>query len=399
MTIFETAGTTGIGIDDPPFLPDQGNGFEPDPPKRGRRSVADRTRLIMLAALVALSLLSLTLAYLTRSTNGDEGSLEDRPQIAAAQLPDTGGEPGAGQVATADAGSDSSVAANEGGRSSGQVGPETNGAEQPSDSSRLEPETSPSTGDVASPNTGDAEDRNEAGTATTTASSAPGGSVASSTPPGTTATSTVPSSSLPPTSSTTAPSSTTTSTTTSTSISALAAGTEWTLGGGGSSSQSVLPLSEQPSGGRLPNYDSNRNDDPGLTLQKGDDLDERDSTKMQRWWNELPDTTRIAGTPTLTVFAATKDFDTGKTGRLVAGLYDCSPSLDDCRRLASGAASFRQSSFGSDFGEVTITMSPVDATVAAGRGLMVKMAVPGNSDDDLWLAYGTRAYPTSLTFE
>ncbi|MCP5031846.1 MAG: hypothetical protein GY939_08590 [Actinomycetia bacterium] len=132
-------------------------------------------------------------------------------------------------------------------------------------------------------------------------------------------------------------------------------------------------------------------------VKKGEGLSEQDQTKMQRWWYQPGSTTHVTGTPELELWVATKDFDTGKTGRLVAGLYDCPATPSNCTLLTTGGASFNQSAFGHDFGRVVITMGQVDTQLTSGRGLMLKIAVPGNSDDDLWIAYGTSTYPSAFT--
>ena len=146
----------------------------------------------------------------------------------------------------------------------------------------------------------------------------------------------------------------------------------------------------------LPNYDTDRDGAPGLLVQKGVGLGETNPNKMQRWWEALGPL-QLRGTPSLELWAAAKDFDTGQSGQIVVGIYDCAADKSGCVLLASGAASFNQATFGATFGRVVIVMPSIDATITAGRGLMLKVAPIGESADDLWLAYGATAYPTSLT--
>jgi hypothetical protein len=117
---------------------------------------------------------------------------------------------------------------------------------------------------------------------------------------------------------------------------------------------------------------------------------------MQRWSQPM-NNDRIVGTPALVVWAGIKDFDTDKTGRLAAGIYDCNSGHGSCTLLASGTTSFDQNDFGSDYGQVTVTMGAIDHTFAANRTLVVKVAPRNTSDDDLWLAYGTTTYPTRFS--
>ncbi|MGI9597695.1 MAG: hypothetical protein ACR2QK_16145, partial [Acidimicrobiales bacterium] len=190
---------------------------------------------------------------------------------------------------------------------------------------------------------------------------------------------------------------TTTPATTTSTIGSAPVEVDLVIGGAGStSSRSSLPLATSAAAGPLPNYDSDRDDQPGLLLGKGAGLGETDQTKMQRWRSGTNLTGSVEGTPIVEIWAATKDFDTGKSGRLVAGIYDCNTALSDCGLLASGGATFRQASFGSEFGRVSIEMSPVATELGQGRALMLKIAVADSSDDDLWLAFGVTRYPASV---
>ncbi|MDH3301123.1 MAG: HD-GYP domain-containing protein [Acidimicrobiia bacterium] len=202
----------------------------------------------------------------------------------------------------------------------------------------------------------------------------------------------------PTTTTTAAPTTTTATTTTTTTTTAPAAPSTWDLGNpgtGNTTSQALLPLAGGNSPGSLPNYDTDRDSDPGLLVAKGEGLSETDVTKMQRWSSDAGDT-RLQATVTLDLWIATKNFDTGKTGRLIAGLYDCNESAASCNLLGSNTAQFNQAPFGSDFGQITIALGTIDHTFAANRTLVLKIATTNASDDDLWLAYGTTTYPTRL---
>lgn len=169
------------------------------------------------------------------------------------------------------------------------------------------------------------------------------------------------------------------------------------MGASGPNSVAYLPLDGALSSGGLPNYDQDRNDDPGLTVNRGSGLAEADGTKMQRWFTPLPAETVLSGQPRLEIWAATRELDPSKSGMIVAGIYDCRTNKTDCVPLGSGSATFAQSTFGDGFGRVVITMPPIDHTLAGNRGLMLKVAVPNDSEDDLWLAFATTTYPTALT--
>ncbi len=172
----------------------------------------------------------------------------------------------------------------------------------------------------------------------------------------------------------------------------------WSLGSGGAvTSQAILPLNGFVQDVELRNYDSDRDDDPGLTVQIGTGLGEQDPSKRQRWLAEPGDASQLDGRPTLDLWVATKDFDIDKSGRVLAGLYHCSATGDDCELLSQGDAIFDQATFGDDFGRVTINMAPLSVSVAPERAIQIELTAAESSEADLWLAYGTADYRTFLS--
>jgi hypothetical protein len=181
---------------------------------------------------------------------------------------------------------------------------------------------------------------------------------------------------------------------------AVANDIEWILGtGGATESQQYLPLAGFAGNLDLPNYDSDRNDDPGLTIQIGSGLEETDPAKIQRWLGVPGEVGRLDGRPALQLWVAVKDFDASKTGRMNAGLYECAVDGQDCNLLARGDVLFRQASFGNDFGRVTINMPEVAATIDTDRVIQLTVGVPDTSDDDLWIAFGTSARQARLSVQ
>jgi hypothetical protein len=171
------------------------------------------------------------------------------------------------------------------------------------------------------------------------------------------------------------------------------------LGGGGQSqAQEYLPLDEALSTGPLPNYDTDRDGAAGLLVQRGAGLGDPDTTRRQRWFDEAGGLLIVNKAVTLDIWATVENFDQPSTGHLVAGLYNCAANKTGCVLVASGSATFSQSSFGADFGPVTVPMGTIDLTLLPGRALMVEVAVPASSGGDLWLAYATTTYPASLRF-
>ena len=92
--------------------------------------------------------------------------------------------------------------------------------------------------------------------------------------------------------------------------------------------------------------------------------------------------------------AAAKDFDADKSNRLDVVVQDCDGSLRGCRLLGSGSGSVGR---WSSFGPVDIDLGAMDATIGAGRRLVIRVVVSDSSDDDTWLAYGTTSYPAAFS--
>ena len=171
----------------------------------------------------------------------------------------------------------------------------------------------------------------------------------------------------------------------------------WNLGSGGATTaQSILPLNETPTGGTLPNYDTDRDSDEGLWLDQGSGVYSTDSDTLQRWAEPVGDE-RVAGTPVLTIWVASKDYDTSDSGQIETALFDCDASHNNCLILSNGSGTFSQSAFGADFGSVTISMNPIDKTFDPGRTLVLTVAAHNASTADIWVAYGTTTYPSSFT--
>ena len=106
----------------------------------------------------------------------------------------------------------------------------------------------------------------------------------------------------------------------------------------------------------------------------------------------------MTGTPTVDLYVAVQDFDTDASGVVTVGVYECGSVVLawNCTLLSNATASFDQSSFGADFGLVTVDLPAIDHSYASNDNLLLKVVVPGASDDDLWFAYATTTYPMRL---
>ena len=166
--------------------------------------------------------------------------------------------------------------------------------------------------------------------------------------------------------------------------------------------QPILPMdASEPTESLLGNYDTDRDDLPGLLLRRSDEgLNETDPAKVQRWIYQPTESLVISGEAVVGLSSAIKGFDSTKGGAIALGLYDCTSSGDDCSLIARGELKLNpwDSAGTGGWGMQSVNLGYVNHTVSADRGLMLKLVVLGGSDDDLWFAFGTTAHASSIRF-
>ncbi|MBA4065781.1 MAG: hypothetical protein C0501_19095 [Isosphaera sp.] len=186
---------------------------------------------------------------------------------------------------------------------------------------------------------------------------------------------------------------------------ALSAGAGWsgvlavqTLFLKGDTTPPFSPLSSTaPTATALPNYDPGRDAFAGLLVQKGaGGHAETDAVKYHLFQNPVG-AVSLGGPATLTFWSAMKDFTTGKTGSVTAYLVDTNASGGSRTLVAQGSVT-RANWGGGTWEEFVINFGTVNHTVAASRSLGVVVVVNNGSDDDLWFAYDTTAFPSRLQY-
>ncbi len=207
-------------------------------------------------------------------------------------------------------------------------------------------------------------------------------------PPRSTTTSTT----AAPTTTTTAPPTTTTTTAPPPTPLAL-----WLTnpGTGDTASSSELPLTD----GflvdiALPNYDTNRNKRPGLSIQHehGNGYLQAER-KRQDWTWTAPDSLSLAGSGTVVAYVAEDQFEGGTDIGVHAELSVCNPT---CTPVASG--SWTGVSAADTFVPATIDLGKVNATMAPGAWLRLRLYAPDTvTDHDIALAYDTVTFASQLT--
>lgn len=162
-------------------------------------------------------------------------------------------------------------------------------------------------------------------------------------------------------------------------------------------SSALLGLDETaPTASTLFNYDTDRDAFAGLLLAVGTGLGETDLTKMQRWATPtLAQPLSLVGPVSFRIWTTMKDFQTGKAGGIEVGAYDCNATATSCTLIASSASA--QSPWPSTWTQRTVSLGTWNTSIAASRRLVVKLTTTSSSEDALWFAYDTTAYPARLT--
>lgn len=253
--------------------------------------------------------------------------------------------------------------------------------------------------DAREPHPDDAETTTEVANAdspTTSTSTTTGFAPGATTAPPTTISSRTPTTTVISTTSTPTVTAAPTSTSTSTTL-APSASLQLYLKNAGQSldtpSHPVLPLEiEQPLGTAVGNFDSDRNEEPGLTIKKaGDGFGTNDDTKVQIWEFTFSEAMRIQGTPQLELYVAAKDFDSSKDLGIAVSIERCDTTCSTITTStwsSAGQSSWRQAIIGFGF---------VDETVDSGDVLRLRViATDALAEDDMMIAYDAVPFPAAL---
>lgn len=166
-----------------------------------------------------------------------------------------------------------------------------------------------------------------------------------------------------------------------------------------STSTPVLPLSPTtPTLAALPNYDTNRDDKPGLLLTQGTGLAETDPAKVQRWMMPQNSPVSLAGNVRVTLWSAMKDFNTTAAGSVTVGLYDCNNGGNNCFPIGTPTTVTSNSSWsGGSSTWVAKEFNLGSINNLTATRLELRVAVTGNSSDAMIFAYDTTTHPSRIT--
>jgi hypothetical protein len=145
-----------------------------------------------------------------------------------------------------------------------------------------------------------------------------------------------------------------------------------------------------PTAAVLYNYDTDRDTSPGLVIVKGGSgPNENDPTKYQAWRTPvLGAPLVIQGNVTVSLWSATKNFETGKRGAISVYLRD----FDGSNYAELGGTTFTDATWQNgnpSWVLKTFQVSIGSHTLAPGHSLELKVIVEASSDDDMWFAYDT----------
>lgn len=166
---------------------------------------------------------------------------------------------------------------------------------------------------------------------------------------------------------------------------------------GDTKSRSVLPLGyAAPRDIALPNYDSDRDMQPGLLLQRGaTSQSTANSSQIQRWrLGALLSDTQLAPNAEVEVMAAVKGYQRNKSVKLWAYLNEVDANGNLLREIASG--SYTANDWGDKFAPRKISFQNATTALHAGNQLELTLMLDNSSVDDLWLAFNTKTYPSRL---
>ncbi len=163
-------------------------------------------------------------------------------------------------------------------------------------------------------------------------------------------------------------------------------------GSGDTSYSPVLAMgTSKPTDGSLANYDTDRDNDPGLLIKRGESsVEEADSDEVQTWTYEIGPAS-ISGQSKFRIYATPDDDDKGE---ISATVDMCDVALNNCTLLATVTKSFDAG--GQEFKKVNINFNLTAELTEAQPVLRVRLWVPNDSDEDLWIAYDTASYRTRL---
>lgn len=156
-------------------------------------------------------------------------------------------------------------------------------------------------------------------------------------------------------------------------------------------SHEILPLSyaEQTSD-KLPNYDTDRNQEPGLTIKRrSTNTGEPKADEIQRWRLKFHKTNiQISTNAKLKFSAAMQGFEKDKYGKIWASLIDVDADGNAVKVIAKGFA--ENNNWGSGWKSVDIDFRNGTFVMPAGHSLEIAITVDPASTKDMLVGFGAK---------
>ena len=143
----------------------------------------------------------------------------------------------------------------------------------------------------------------------------------------------------------------------------------------------------------LPDYDFDGN--PGRTIATGGNATSSDPTEYHEWaLMSGVSGLDLQGPTTLTLWSSAADFDINDDVHPEWWIQDCDATGTVCTDLVNSDLHVDEWNGGTAaFVSRTIDLGHLDTTILPGRMLKIRLVVNHN---DLWVAYGTAAYPSGI---
>lgn len=162
----------------------------------------------------------------------------------------------------------------------------------------------------------------------------------------------------------------------------------------------VLPISARKSTNqKLPNYDADRDNQPGLLIKQGGTLtSSAGSSRIQRWrFSPFAVDTQLGPNVEFEIYATTRNFNKNRYGKLWAYLLHLNADGDLIHVLGSG--SVEAQNWGETWHAAVIPFNNSTYAFPAGHQLEIAVTVDETSSQPMMLAYGTEAHPAQLKGE
>jgi hypothetical protein len=170
---------------------------------------------------------------------------------------------------------------------------------------------------------------------------------------------------------------------------------------GNTTAQANLTMDENPAAAAtLYNYDTNADSSPGRRLQRvGTGPGETVLARYAAWRSPVLTTARvIKGTVAVQLWSAVANFQLNAAGSIVAYLRDYNPATGTYVEISSAT----RTSANWQGGQPTwipagISIPVVNYSVPLGHRVELKVEATSSASANMWIAYDTMSYPSSVT--